>query len=69
MSYWHARNGKKIHSIQEEKNSINCVDYSFDYKNFIIAGNDITVRLYDEKMKTQIAQMKPYLFDQPGHSG
>ena len=50
-------------------NSINCVDYSFDYKNFITAGNDITVRLYDEDMKTEIASMKPYLFDQPGHSG
>ena len=60
---------KKIHSITEEKNSINCVDYSFDYKNFITAGNDITVRLYDEDMKTEIASMKPYLFDQPGHSG
>ena len=69
MSHWHDRSGKKIHSIQEEKNSINYVDYSFDYKNFIIAGNDITVRLYDEDMKTQMAQMKPYLFDQAGHSG
>ena len=69
LSHWHVQSGKKIHSITEEKNSINCVDYSFDYKNFITAGNDITVRLYDEDMKTEIASMKPYLFDQPGHSG
>ena len=69
VSHWHVKTGKLIHSIQEEKNAINCVDYSFDYKNFITAGNDITVRLYDEDMKTEIAQMKPYLFDQPGHSG
>ena len=69
VSHWHASSGKKIHSIHEEKNSINCVDYSFDYRNFITAGNDITVRLYDEDMKTEIATMKPYLFEQPGHSG
>ena len=69
VSHWHVNSGKQIHSIQEEKNSINSLDYSFDYKTFITAGNDITVRLYDEDMKTEIASMKPYLFDQPGHSG
>ena len=69
VSHWHVNSGKNIHSIKEEKNAINCIDYSFDYKTFITAGNDITVRLYDEDMKTEIAQMKPYLFDQPGHSG
>ena len=69
VSHWHVQSGKKLHSIQEEKNAINCVDYSFDYKNFITAGNDITVRLYDEDMKTEIATMKPYLFNEPGHSG
>ena len=36
---------------------------------FITAGNDIRVRVYDEDMKKEIAQMKPYLFDQPGHYG
>ena len=69
VSHWHVKTGKLIHSIKEEKNAINCVDYSFDYKKFITAGNDITVRLYDDDMKTEIGQMRPYLFDQPGHSG
>ena len=26
LSHWHVQSGKKIHSITEEKNSINCVD-------------------------------------------
>ena len=69
VSHWHSKSGKQIHSIQEEKNSINAVDYSHDYKNFITAGNDITVRLYDDEMKTEIGKMRPYLFDEPGHSG
>ena len=69
VSHWHAKSGKLIHSIKEENNAINCIDYSFDNKTFITAGNDITVRVYDEDMKTEIAKMKPYLFDQPGHSG
>ena len=69
VSHWHVKSGKQIHSIKEEGNAINCIDYSFDHKTFITAGNDITVRVYDENMKTEIAKMRPYLFDQPGHSG
>ena len=69
VSHWHTKSGKKIHSIKEENNAINCIDYSFDNKTFITAGNDITVRVYDEDMKTEIAKMKPYLFEEPGHSG
>ena len=69
VSHWHTKTGKKINSIKEENNAINCIDYSFDNKTFITAGNDITVRVYDEDMKTEIAKMKPYLFEEPGHSG
>ena len=65
VSNCHVNSGKQIHSIKEENNSINSADYSFNYKIFITAGNDITLRLYDEDMKTEISKMRTYLFDQP----
>ena len=69
VSHWHAPSGKNLHSLKEINNSINSVCYSHDYKNFITAGNDISVWLYDENMKSLITIMKPYKFNEPGHTG
>ena len=69
VSHWHTTSGKILHSLHEIDNSINTVDYSKDYRKFITGGNDVTVRLYDEGMKSLITSMKPYKFEQPGHSG
>lgn len=69
VTHWHVSSGKILHTVKEIGNSINSVDYSHDYKNFITAGNDISVRLYDENMKSLISTMKPYKFNEPGHSG
>ena len=69
LGHWHSTSGKILHSMKEVDNSINSVCYSHDYKNFISAGNDICVRLYDENMKTLITTMKPYKFNEPGHTG
>ena len=65
ISHWHTSSGKNLHSLKEINNSINSVCYSHDYKNFITAGNDISVRLYDENMKSLITIMKPYKFNEP----
>lgn len=69
VSHWHVSSGKILNSIKEIGNSINSVDFSADYKKFVTAGNDITVRLYDENMKSLITTMKPANFTQPGHAG
>lgn len=68
VSHWHINSGKNLFQIKEEDNAINCLDYSWDFNNFITAGKDVTVRLYDENTKTCITTMQPYKFDQPGHS-
>lgn len=67
--HWKINSGKASHILKEENNSINSLDYSFDYNNFITAGKDVTVRLYDENTKNLITSMKAFKFDQPGHSG
>ena len=60
VSHYHSGTGKILHKIQEEGNAINSVDYSNDGKRFATGGNDISVRLYDEGMKTLICKMEPY---------
>ena len=69
VTHWHASSGKVLNSIKEIDNAINSVDYNSDYKRFITAGTDITVRLYDENMKSLITSLKTKVFEEPGHSG
>ena len=69
VTHWHVSSGKILHSLKEINNSINSVCYSHDYKHFLTGGNDINVRLYDENMKSLVTTMRPYKFDEPGHTG
>ena len=69
VTHWHSSSGKVLHSIHELNNAINSVDYTRDFKQFATAGNDVCVRIYDENMKSIITSMRPYKFDEPGHSG
>ena len=69
VTHWHSTSGKILHSMHELNNAINSVDYTRDYKKFATAGNDVCVRIYDENMKSIINSMRPYKFDEPGHSG
>lgn len=68
VAHWHINSGKNLFSIKEEDNSVNTLDYAFDFNHFITAGKDVTVRLYDENTKSLVTTMQPYKFDQPGHS-
>lgn len=68
ISHWHTSSGKILHSLEEVDNCINSVDYSHDSNKFITAGNDKTVRIYDDKTKSIISEMKSYTFEEPGHS-
>ena len=71
VSHWHVNSGKiNIHiQYKKKKNAINCNDYSFDYKAFIMAGNDITVRVKRRRYENRNSTNETILFDQPGYSG
>ena len=69
ITHWHTTSGKILHTIKEKDNAINCVDYAADYRKFVTGGNDVTVRVYDEGMKTKVCEMSAYKFEEPGHSG
>lgn len=69
VSHWHAQSGKSLSEIQEENNAINCVDYAFDYSTFLTGGNDFSIKIYDEAMKTQIQVLKPSKFEKSNDTG
>ena len=67
VSSWHTLTGKKLHSFEEPNNPIMCLDMNYDCSKFATAGNDRTVRLYDDDTKTLIHDFKPNYYE-IGHS-
>lgn len=47
--HWHATNGKELSRIVEKDNQVNCLDYNKDGNQFVTAGKDCVVRVYDEE--------------------
>ena len=64
----HSKTGKTLHTIEEKKNPIMCVDYSTDGIYFATGGNDKFVRLYDDNTKTLISKLVSHRIDLPEHS-
>lgn len=44
---------------EQHNNTIQCLDYNFDGRQFITAGNDRHVRVYDEQVKKLIRDIDP----------
>ena len=68
IDFWHSSSGKILYSLQEESNPIMCLDFNSDGNLFATGGNDKTIKLYDDNMKTLISTMKSNSFSHPGHS-
>ena len=63
----HSKSGKILQKIEEEKNPLMCVDYSYDGQFFATGGNDKVVRLYDDNTKTLINKLERHRYDMPEH--
>ena len=63
----HSKSGKILQKIEEEKNPLMCVDYSYDGQLFATGGNDKVVRLYDDNTKTLIKKLERHRYDLPEH--
>jgi COMPASS component SWD3 len=73
VQHWHMTSGKCLHSMEEEDgNQVYAMDYNLDGSQFVTAGKDTAIRVYDEATKSIVAKMKGGLgFSQtasPGHS-
>lgn len=58
IQYWHVPSGKKIFQIHEKDNKILALDYSRDAQYFASAGEDKTVRIYEETTKSLLLDLK-----------
>ena len=68
VTHWHVPSGKYLFTIQEENNSILCMDYDKTGEHFATAGRDFNVRIYDESTKSVDTVLKAAHWNSRGHS-
>ena len=72
VQHWHMTSGKCLHSLEDKDNQVYALDYNVEGTQFVTAGKDTAVRVYDEATKTLIATMQGGLSysvkASPGHS-
>lgn len=57
VQHWHMTSGKCLHSMEDEENQVYALDYNDEGTNFVAAGKDKVVRMYDEATKTCVTEM------------
>ena len=68
VQHWHTTSGKSLHKLYSERNQLYCADFSPDGRQFVTAGKDLIVRIYDETTKTVVTEFQPGGAGSPGHS-
>ena len=72
VQHWHMTSGKCLHSFSDADNQVYTLDYNTEGSQFVTAGRDKTVRIYDEATKTLLMSMASGmgygLKASPGHS-
>ena len=53
LQHWHMTSGKLLNTIYDELSLLLSVDYNNDGTQFVCAGNDCILRVYDEKVLKQ----------------
>jgi COMPASS component SWD3 len=51
VRHWHTTSGKCLHTMIDDINQLYCIDYDIEGRNFVTAGNDRILRVYDEATK------------------
>jgi len=67
INHWNASNGKSMHSHLMENNSLTCCDFTRDGRNYVVAGEDKTIYLFDEQTRKLIAGLKEMDLKNDGH--
>ena len=73
VQHWHMTSGKCLHSFSDDENQVYALDYNEEGSQFVTAGKDTKVRVYDEATKSCIIAMEggsigDYSKVSPGHS-
>jgi len=67
--HWHCPSEREIHRIVEKENEIYTLSYRPDGMQFVTAGKDCTIRIYDEATKALVGELAKGLAysDMVGH--
>lgn len=57
VQHWHMTSGKCLHSIEDPEKQVYTLDYNEDGTQFVTAGKDKCVRIYDEATKSLVVEM------------
>jgi COMPASS component SWD3 len=73
VQHWHMTSGKCLHTFSDEENQVFALDYNEEGTQFVTAGKDTKIRIYDEATKTNIltllgSSIGNYSTTTPGHS-
>jgi len=72
VQHWHMTSGKCLHSLEDDGNQVLALDYNDDGSNFVTAGKDTALRVYDEATKSLVTTMQGgvgySIKTSPGHS-
>lgn len=73
VQHWHMTSGKCLHTFSDEENQVYALDYNEEGSQFVTAGKDTKIRIYDEATKTNIltllgSSIGDYSPTKPGHA-
>jgi len=72
VQHWHMTSGKCLHSLQDDENQVYALDYNDEGSQFVTAGKDKVIRVFDEATKSIVVSMQGGLGysskTTPGHS-
>ena len=72
VQHWHMTSGKCLHTLEDDDNQVYALDYNLEGTQFVTAGKDKAVRVYDEATKSLVTKMSGGLGytpkTAPGHS-
>jgi COMPASS component SWD3 len=58
IQHWHMSSSKCLHTLEEEENQVYCLDYNSEGSQFVSAGKDKILRVYDEATKSLLTELQ-----------
>jgi len=68
LYHYHTTSGKKLNQIYDPLNALLTADYKPDGLEFLTAGSDTVIRVYDEQTRQEKCKMDGGSNGEPGHS-
>lgn len=68
LCHWHTTSGKMLNRIYDKYSQLLTCDYRSDGLEFLTAGVECEIKVYDEQTRQEKAMLKSGTNNEPGHS-